>query len=116
VKILFLDESGDHNLAVIDPSYPLFVLGGVIIDKEYAEGELTDLVNEFKSKIFGTADIVLHTADITRNRNGFEKLINRTFRERFYRELNVLIDQLKFTVVACAIRKDAHLSRYGVAA
>jgi hypothetical protein len=25
MKILFLDESGDHNLSVIDPSYPLFV-------------------------------------------------------------------------------------------
>jgi hypothetical protein len=32
VKLLFLDESGDH----IDPQYPLFVLGGVIVDKDYA--------------------------------------------------------------------------------
>ena len=31
MKVLFLDESGDHNLAVIDPQYPLFVLGGVIV-------------------------------------------------------------------------------------
>ena len=30
MKVLFLDESGDHNLSVIDPSYPIFVLGGVI--------------------------------------------------------------------------------------
>jgi len=29
----FLDESGDHNLAIIDPSYRLFVLRGVIIEK-----------------------------------------------------------------------------------
>jgi hypothetical protein len=33
-----LDESGDHNLAIFNPSYPLFVLGGVIIEKSYAEG------------------------------------------------------------------------------
>ena len=39
MKVLFLDESGDHNLAVIDPQYPLFVLGGIIVVKEYAEGE-----------------------------------------------------------------------------
>ena len=32
MKILFLDESGDHNLTIIDPLYPVFVLGGVIID------------------------------------------------------------------------------------
>lgn len=37
MKVLFLDESGDHNLAVIDPSYPLFVLGGVIVEQRYAE-------------------------------------------------------------------------------
>ena len=29
MKVLFLDESGDHNLSVIDPQYPMFVLGGV---------------------------------------------------------------------------------------
>ncbi|KJV92878.1 DUF3800 domain-containing protein [Rickettsia bellii] len=33
MHILFIDESGDHNLTKIDPSYPIFVLGGVIIEK-----------------------------------------------------------------------------------
>ena len=41
MNILFLDESGDHNLSKIDVQYPLFVLGGVITDQEYAEGEMT---------------------------------------------------------------------------
>ena len=41
MKTLFLDESGDHNLSVIDPSYPLFVLGGVIMDSDYARDVLT---------------------------------------------------------------------------
>ncbi|HEY3761930.1 MAG TPA: DUF3800 domain-containing protein [Verrucomicrobiae bacterium] len=53
MKVLFLDESGDHNLTVIDPQYPLFVLGGVIIDKDYAENELTREVNTFKQELFG---------------------------------------------------------------
>jgi 23S rRNA U2552 (ribose-2'-O)-methylase RlmE/FtsJ len=39
MKVLFLDESGDHNLSVIDPQYPLFVLGGVIMDLDYAKGQ-----------------------------------------------------------------------------
>ena len=116
MKALFLDESGDHNLAVIDPQYPLFVLGGVIIDKEYAEGELTERLNRFKRDLFGCTDIVLHTADIARNRNGFERVKEQEFRERFTRELNALMAGLQYAVVACAIRKDAHLARYGVAA
>jgi hypothetical protein len=116
MKILFLDESGDHNLSVIDPQYPLFVLGGVIIDKDYAEGAMTDAVKDFKRRIFGREDLVLHTADITRNRNGFERMIEPDFRERFYRELNRLMRSFHYTVVACAVRKEEHLSRYGVAA
>lgn len=43
MKVLFLDESGDHNLSLIDPQYPVFVLGGAIVEKEYAEGELGQL-------------------------------------------------------------------------
>lgn len=116
MKVLFLDESGDHNLAVIDPQYPLFVLGGIIVDKDYAEGELTREVNAFKQEMFGRTDIVLHTADISRNRNGFERMQETPFREQFYKKLNALMRKLNYVVVACAIRKDEHLSRYGVAA
>lgn len=79
MKLLFLDESGDHNLAIIDPQYPLFVLGGIIVEKKYAEEELTYLLNNFKMKLFGRKDIILHTADLTRNRNGFEQLKDLSF-------------------------------------
>lgn len=116
MKILFLDESGDHNLSVIDPQYPLFVLGGVIVGQSYAEGALNDGLNAFKHSLFGRSDIVLHTADIARNRNGFEGLKDVTFRNRFYEALNALMRSLHYSVVACVIRKDAHLGRYGIAA
>jgi len=116
LKVLFLDESGDHNLSVIDPQYPLFVLGGVILDQDYAEAELTGELNAFKQALFGQTDIVLHTADITRNKNGFENLKDVAFRNRFYAALNALMRRIRYSVVACAVRKDEHLSRYGVAA
>lgn len=116
MKVLFLDESGDHNLSVIDLQYPLFVLGGVIVEKDYAEGPLTDAVQQFKRRLFGRDDLILHTADITRNRNGFEQMQDAAFRRHFYDELNSLMQSLHYTIVACAIRKHEHLSRYGVAA
>lgn len=116
MQVLFLDESGDHNLVVIDPQYPMFVLGGVIMDEEYAKEELELELERFKRDLFGTPDIILHTADITRNRNGFEGLKDTAFRERFYDALNSMLRRLHFSVVACAIRKDQHLSRYGLAA
>lgn len=116
MKLLFLDESGDHNLSIVDPQYPIFVLGGVVVDQAYAEGELTSALDAFKKNLFGRTDIILHTADIIRNRNGFKRMAEPGFRMRFYDELNALMARLDYTVVACAVRKDAHLGRYGVAA
>jgi len=116
VKVLFLDESGDHNLAVVDPEYPVFVLGGVIMEQQYAEGRLEEALRDFKRRLFGREDIILHTADITRNRNGFERMKEGAFRETFYRELNDMLRGLDFKAVACVIRKNDHLARYGVAA
>jgi len=116
MNILFLDESGDHNLSKIDAQYPLFVLGGVITNQAYAEGTMAEAIADFKRRLFGRDDLILHTADITRNRNGFERLKDSAFRERFYKELNELMRSLEYQVVACVIRKRAHLSRYGLAA
>lgn len=116
MKVLFLDESGDHNLSLIDPQYPIFVLGGVMVEHEYAEGALVEALNAFKMDMFGRQDLILHTADIARNRNGFERLKDAGFRHAFMVRLNALMSDLQYSVVACAIRKDAHLSRYGLAA
>ena len=48
MKVFFIDESGDHNLKIIDPSYPIFILGGIIVEQDYAYGEMEKRVNEFK--------------------------------------------------------------------
>ena len=115
MKILFIDESGDHNLSVIDPQYPIFVLGGVIMDKAYAEEQLPNEINRFKSELFGTTDIILHTADISRNRNGFESMLDTEFRNRFYSRMNDLMTNLPYSVVACVMHKEESLGRYGLA-
>jgi len=113
-KILFIDESGDHNLTVIDSQHPIFVLGGVIADREYALGEMTDKLNAFKQDLFGTTDIMLHTADFTRQKNGFEQMKEKVFCETFYTKLNQLISELKITIIACAVKKQQHMDKYGL--
>ena len=42
MKVLYLDESGTHNITSPEPDYPVFVLGGVIMGKDYAEGAATN--------------------------------------------------------------------------
>ena len=116
MKALFLDESGDHNLTKIDPQYPVFVLGGVIVERNYAEGPLQAALDEFKREVLGNANIILHTADITRNRNGFERMKEAAFRRLFLRRLNSLMRSLSYSVVACVIRKDHYIGRYGATA
>ena len=116
MKLLFLDESGSHNLAVTDPQYPLFVLGGVILQQSYLESVVQPELDTFKRELFGSEKLVVHTADLTRNRRGFEQLKDAGFRERFYIELNALMSRWDYQVVACAVRKEEHLRRYGVSA
>ena len=106
MKAFYMDESGEWNPAVRDADYPVFVLGGIIADKDYADGPLTDAVNDFKRELFGDSDIILHTADIARNRKGFEALGDATARRRFYARMNELMEGLEYSVAACAVRKD----------
>jgi len=111
--MMFLDESGDHNLAVIDPQYPLFVLGGIILNRDYASDELEVRLRQFKLDLFGRDDIILHTAEITRSKGAFSAMRYTPFRESFYRALNALMRSLEYRVIACVIKKDAHLARHG---
>lgn len=48
-----LDESGDHNLKQIDPGYPVFVLGGVIFENDYARLRADEAIRAFKRDLFG---------------------------------------------------------------
>jgi len=59
VKHLFLDESGSHNLHVVDPDYPVFVLGGVIIDGDARLATVDAAVRTFKTRFFGERDVTL---------------------------------------------------------
>lgn len=116
MKILFLDESGDHNLSIIDPQYPIFVLGGIIVDEDYYYKVIEPEIKQFKEIFFGSNNIILHTADITRNRLGFEQLKDKDFREKFYAGINNLMTTLEYKVVACVIKKQEHLNNYGLRA
>ncbi len=106
MKTLYLDETGEHNPSTASSDYPVFILGGIIANKGYADGPLTERLNDFKRRLLEKTDVVLHTADIARNRKGFERLQDADFRSQFYECLNALMRDLQYSVIACAIRKD----------
>lgn len=111
--VMYLDESGDHSLDKIDPQFPVFALAGCVFDKNEHDDVAEPRMRRYKEELFRRQDIVLHTADITRNRNGFELMKDREFRQRFYDETNVLVASLNFTILACVIHKLRLFDQYG---
>jgi hypothetical protein len=120
MKVLYIDETGDHSLSKIDNSYPIFVLSGVIADESYHDGTLTQIINEFKMKHFGTADIVLHSKEMTHpqsaNSQLYMKFMDASFRRQFYKDFEYLLDRLDISIVACVIMKNKHFAKYGLEA
>lgn len=114
--VMFLDESGDHSLDKIDHQYPIFVLGGCIVDLQYYQEDVTKEMSKHKKELFGRDDFILHTADIVRRKGIYNKLTNADFRKLFYDETNRFMQKLQYMIVACVIKKDEHLRRYGIAA
>lgn len=112
MKIIFLDESGDHDLINIDPEYPIFVLAGCIMDSQYEEKVLTAALNRFKEDFFGNNKIILHLAEYTRDGKDYEKLRDKDTREQFYAGLNKIVEEANFNLVACIIDKKEHVKHY----
>ncbi|WP_117237208.1 DUF3800 domain-containing protein [Thermus sediminis] len=114
--LCFLDESGDHILGGGDPNYPIFVLAGVVVEEGHYTSVIQPEMEELKRRLFGRPDLVLRTADITRNRNGFEGLKDPGFRARFYRELNAAMQRWDYTVLSVVVDKRRLLEVYGSSA
>ncbi|MDQ3780341.1 MAG: DUF3800 domain-containing protein [Chloroflexota bacterium] len=116
VKVMYLDESGDHNLnpKKINPLYPVFVLGGVIVDRAYLRTVIAPEIRAFKLRHFGRDDIVLHTVDMGKGRRDYAFLADPALRAYFYADLNATLAVLDYKVVACVIKKPQHIAQYGV--
>lgn len=119
MKIMFIDESGHHNLdpKKSDPTYPIFVLVGCIFDEKYYKEEVLKKVNDLKTTFFGSSDIILHTLEMTRpgktKERRYDRLNDSEIRVSFYQSLNTLLGKLEFRLVSCVIKKSAHLEKYG---
>jgi hypothetical protein len=105
MKIMFLDESGDHSLDKIDNTYPIFVLAGCVFDFSYYASTVEPAVQALKQKYFQKTDIILRSYDIRKQKNDFASLVDKKKREAFYNELNDLLSKLEFSIIAAAINK-----------
>lgn len=120
MKFFFVDESGDHNLLPkkVDPSFPLFVLTGIIIDKrEHVKAHR--LMVKLKNKIFNNEKVILHSLELTRTNKAKQKefriLANKEIRKKFYAELNSLVSSCNFSIAIFVINKPWYAKQFPIA-
>lgn len=116
VKHLYIDESGDHNLVKINQNYPVFVLGGVMVEEGYHDNVIAPKLDQFKMNFFGNTTDSLHLYD-ARNRLGIFSILNApTVRQRFWAALRSLMEDWEYEVLACVIDKPKHVAKDGASA
>ncbi len=109
---LFIDESGDHGLARLDPSFPVFLLCGLICSEENyfnMRGE----INKLKNSLWGNKEVILHSRDIRKHEKEFQIFFDMEKKELFYTELNKIIQQSTYRILASAIDKEKYIKKYG---
>lgn len=110
--LVFVDESGDHDLGKIDPQYPVFVLLFCIIHKREYVSKVCPGLQQLKFEFWGHDEVVLHEHEIRKPFGDFLFLLRRPLRERFLSALSQQMTDLPATVIAVVIDKPALRARY----
>jgi len=110
--IVFVDESGDHNLEAINEEYPVFVLAFCVFKKIDYINVVCPKVQELKMKWFGHDAAILHEREIRKNLRPFEFLKTPAIKEQFNEELSQIIQDAPMTVIATVIKKKRLSQKY----
>lgn len=103
-SIIYVDESGDHG--PVSAEYPIFVLAFCLFRKEQYVKDVSCSMQHLKLEYFGHDAVVLHEREIRKKPGPFKLLQDPSVGARFMDDLNQLVEDANFTLVACAIRKD----------
>lgn len=110
--LLFIDESGNHNLKVTSHNDNFLAICGVLVSKtNYA---LIDrALKDFKTTVFNSPDIILHSREIRNQINAFAVLSDKRIRKRFMDGLAAVIKDANFKIICPIIDKGEVLNRFG---
>lgn len=110
--IIYADESGDHSLISVDEQHPVFVLAFCIFKKSDYTTTILPRVNQFKFNFWGHDLAVLHNREIRRPEKDFAFLQVPENREAFFLQLNQLIEEIPFHIIATVIDKRRLKEKY----
>lgn len=103
--VFYGDESGDHSLASVDPSYPIFALALCGFRKKTYSRRIVPSFQDLKFRYFGHDTVVLHERDIRKQLGYFQIFVDAGLRENFIEDINGLIASASFHVIATVIDK-----------
>jgi len=103
--VVFVDESGDHSLASIDPDYPVFVLALCIFHKRHYAEKIIPAVTKLKFNYFGHDSVILHEHEIRKQKGDFAFLSHLPRREVFMTRLSSIMEASNFILIACVVNK-----------
>ena len=103
--VVYVDESGDHSLASINPDYPVFVLALCVIHKRHYAEKIIPAVEKLKFNYFGHDSVVLHEHDIRKQKGDFAFLSHLPTRLEFVGQLSSIMVASNFILIACVVDK-----------
>jgi len=112
--IVYLDETGDHSLELVDKDFPLFALAMFVCDETVYNQKIVPAVNQFKMDYFGHESVIIHSRDIRKAQKDFGFLTDQQKRNEFYRKLNKIMSDAEYSLIVSVIRKQEHKDKYGL--
>jgi hypothetical protein len=102
--VVYVDESGDHGMQMLDPNYPVFVLAFCVFYKRHYSEKVIPALHKFKFNHFGHDLVVLHEHEIRKEKGDF-KFTSRRNKHQFLSELTDIIEASNFILISCVIDK-----------
>ena len=118
--IVYVDESGDHSLAKVDETYPVFVLAFCVFYKDNYIDNVISAVERLKFQHFGHDAVILHEREIRKEIGPF-KFRDKAEKTEFIGLLTDIISESRFILISCVIDKreiklvDAESNPYHIA-
>ena len=114
--LVFVDESGDHGLARVDPGYPIFVLAFCLFAKNDYVERVGPALQRLKFRFWGHDEQVLHEHEIRKPNKNYGFLFDPAKRAEFLDAVSKLVDEAVFQLVAAVIRKLEFSKQYALPA
>jgi hypothetical protein len=110
--VAFIDESGDHGMAKIDPASPMFALTAAVYTTEVYTNEELPSIARSKFEFWGHEGVIFRTYDLKKKQGHFSICANKDTMKRVQAELCAMFGRSKVKIIAAVIDKVRHNQMY----